>query len=319
MTLGASDPARPADGPRAVQSFSLGASVSMTTQSSVPWVEIACDESGFSGTNLLDPASPVITHASVDLTVPAAADLTAVLRSRLNRRIEYKSNQLLRAEQRPALEWLLASLRGHAHVHVIDKTAYVAARVLELFTEEPSYGAGTSLGSDYSEVVQVLRPRTGFLTAFADLTRTKRVRLMDHAAVDRFFATMPADVPALRAVTRARVEEVMQRLIDEDPEIPPPLEPLVPALAETVLFWSAGHRSVTVVHDEQSALTPGRVARLGAFLAEQAGQAEPPPLHSFTQVDSKHDPRVQVADFLAGIARRRTPDLEQLLEPYTCA
>ncbi|MEV4260618.1 DUF3800 domain-containing protein [Kribbella sp. NPDC049584] len=281
--------------------------------------EIACDESGFSGTNLLDPASPVITHGSVDLDVPAAAGIIAVLRTRLRQRTEYKSNQLLRPEQRPALEWLLTTLRGHAHVHVIDKTSYVAARVVELFTEEPSYGAGTSLGTDHSETVAALRLRTGFLAAFVDLARTKRVRLMDHDAVDRFFATMPADVPALRAVTRARVEKVMQRLIDEDPEIPPPLEPLVPALAETVMYWSAGHRSVAVVHDEQSALTPGRVARLGAFLAEQAGQAEPPPLHSFTQVDSKHDPRVQVADFLAGIARRRTPDLDELLEPYTCA
>ena len=28
-------------------------------------VEIACDESGFSGTNLLDAATPVFTHASV--------------------------------------------------------------------------------------------------------------------------------------------------------------------------------------------------------------------------------------------------------------
>jgi hypothetical protein len=278
--------------------------------------EVACDESGFSGTNLLDPASPVITHGSVDLDVPAAAGIIAVLRTRLRQRTEYKSNQLLRPEQRPALEWLLTTLRGHAHVHVIDKTSYVAARVLELFTEEPSYGAGTSLGTDHSGTVAALRERTGFLAAFVELARTKRVRLMDHDAVDRFFATMPADVPVLRAVTRARVEKVMQRLIDEDPEIPPPLEPLVPALAETVLYWSAGHRSVAVVHDEQSALTPGRVARLGAFLAEQA---EPPPLHSFTQVDSKHDPRVQVADFLAGIARRRTPDLEELLEPYTCA
>ncbi|WUJ72478.1 DUF3800 domain-containing protein [Kribbella soli] len=278
--------------------------------------EVACDESGFSGTNLLDPASPVITHASVDLDVPAAAGIIAVLRTRLRQRTEYKSNQLLRPEQRPALEWLLTTLQGHAHVHVIDKTSYVAARVVELFTEEPSYGAGTSLGTDHSDVAAALRQRTGFLSAFVDLARTKRVRLMDYEAVDRFFATMPADIPALRAVTRSRVEKVMQRLIDEDPEIPPPLEPLVPALAETVLYWSAGHRSVAVVHDEQSALTPGRVARLGAFLAEQA---EPPPLRSFVQVDSKHDPRVQVADFLAGIARRRTPDLEELLEPYTCA
>jgi len=285
----------------------------MTSQS---WVEVACDESGFSGTNLLDPASPVITHASVDLSVPAAADVIDVLRARLHRRTEYKSNQLLRPEQRPALEWLLTTLQGHAHVHVIDKTAYVAARVVELFTEAPSYGAGTSLGTDHSELVAALRHRTGFLAAFVDLARTKRVRLMDHAAVDRFFATMPADVPALCGLTRSRVEEVMQRLIDEDPELPPPLEPLVPALAETVLYWSADGRQVAVVHDEQSALTPGRVARLGAFLA--AG-AEPGPLGSFVQVDSRSDPRVQVADFLAGIARRRTPDLAELLEPYTCA
>src|SRR5690349_19628885 len=204
--------------------------------------EVACDASGFSGTNLLDPASPVITHGSVELDVPAAAGIIAVLRTRLR----------LRAEQRPALGWPLPTLRGHAQGPVIDTTSYVAARVLELFTEEPSYGAGTGLGTDHSGTVAALRERTGFLAAFVELARTKRVRLMDHDAVDRFFATMPADVPALRAVSRARVEKVMQRLIDEDPEIPPPLEPLVPALAETVLYWSAGHRSVAVVHDEQS-------------------------------------------------------------------
>ena len=33
-------------------------------------VEIACDESGFSGSNLLDVATPVIAHASV---VPPAS------------------------------------------------------------------------------------------------------------------------------------------------------------------------------------------------------------------------------------------------------
>ena len=285
----------------------------MTIHSS--WVEIACDESGFSGTNLLDSASPVITHASVDLAVPEAAELVAILRSRLHRRSEYKSNQLLRPEQRPELDWFLTALRGRAHVHVIDKTGFVAARVLELFIEEPSYGAGTSLGRDHSKAVLALRRRTEFLTAFVDLTRTKRVRLIDQDAIDRFFATMPADLPALREVTWARVEEVMTRLIDEDPAFPPPLEPLVPALAETVLFWSAGVRSVAVVHDEQSALTRGRVARLGRFLTEAVSSA-PPPLRSFLQVDSRDDPRVQVADLLAGIARRRTPKVDEMLAQY---
>jgi hypothetical protein len=126
---------------------------------------------------------------------------------------------------------------------------------------------------------------------------------------------MPADLPALREVTRARIEEVMVPLIDEDPAFPPPLEPLVPALAETLLFWSAGERSVAVVHDEQSALTPARVARLGTFLADVVSPA-PPPLRSFEQVDSRDDPRVQVADLLAGIARRRTPELNESLAPY---
>jgi hypothetical protein len=37
-------------------------------------VEVACDESGFSGTNLLDAPTPVFTHASVDLRELAHAD-----------------------------------------------------------------------------------------------------------------------------------------------------------------------------------------------------------------------------------------------------
>jgi hypothetical protein len=44
--------------------------------------EIACDESGFSGRNLLDPATPVITHASVDLRIGEAVELMTALRSR---------------------------------------------------------------------------------------------------------------------------------------------------------------------------------------------------------------------------------------------
>ena len=285
----------------------------MTIMSS--WAEIACDESGFSGSNLLDPASPVITHASVDLSVPEATEVVAVLRSRLHHRHEFKSARLLRPGQRPALEWFLTRLRGRAHVHVIDKTGYVAARVVELFTEEPSYGAGTTLGRDHSGAVLALRRHTTFLAAFVDLTRTKRVRLIGPEAIDRFFAAMPAGVPGLREVTRARVGEVMARLLDEDRAFPPPLEPLVPALAETLLFWSAGVRSVAVVHDEQSALTRGRVARLGTFLAGAVFPA-PPPLRSFLQVDSRDDPRVQVADLLAGIARRRPPGLDGMLAPY---
>ncbi|TCO48513.1 uncharacterized protein DUF3800 [Kribbella antiqua] len=298
----------------------------MQTLPSRAWVEIACDESGFSGSNLLDPDSPVITHASVDLAVPEATELVAVLRAPFRRRAsaEYKSNVLLRPEQRPALVWFLTALRGRAHVHVIDKTWYVARRVVDLLVAEPSYGDGTSLsGADNATALAIYQApnRTEFLDAFLTMTRTKRLRLIDHAAIDRFFETMPYGVADLAEVSREHIEDIVERLIDDDPSIPPPLEPMLPALAETALFWSAGRRSVAVVHDEQSALTRHRLARMRTYLAGAVFPA-PPPLLTVTQVDSRHDPRVQVADLLAGIARRLAtnpadaPDLADLLAPY---
>ncbi|GAB2646475.1 DUF3800 domain-containing protein [Kribbella swartbergensis] len=291
----------------------------MHTLPSQAWIEIACDESGFSGSNLLDPESPVITHAGVDLAVPEAAEVVDVLRSSFRRRgSEYKSNVLLRPEQRPELEWFLTVLRGRARVHVIDKTWYVARRVIELLVAEPSYGAGTSLARDHDEAalgIYRAEGRTEFLDAFLRMTRTKRLRLVDQARIDRFFETMPDGVPELRELTRSQVEDVVLRLIDDDPAIPPPLEPMVPALAETALSWSAGCRSVAVVHDEQSALTRHRIARLRTYLAGAVFPA-PPPLLTVQQVDSRRDPRVQVADLLAGIARRMHSQPSELLQPY---
>src|SRR4051794_35158577 len=85
-------------------------------------VEIACDESGFSGTNLLHPATPVITHASVDLSAREALGLLVALRSGFRfSPNEFKSGQFLRSPAAgEALEWFLAALSSRAHVHVVD-------------------------------------------------------------------------------------------------------------------------------------------------------------------------------------------------------
>src|SRR5215468_8280234 len=92
-------------------------------------VEIACDESGFSGTNLLDPASPVIAHAGVDLSVAEAADVLGTLRSRFNHRRaeEHKAHLLLRPGQDDAVEWFLGALEGRSSVHVVDKRDHLAS------------------------------------------------------------------------------------------------------------------------------------------------------------------------------------------------
>ena len=163
----------------------------------------------------------------------------------------------------------------------------------------------------------------------------KRRRWPDPLALKRFFqardallrdefGTQAGDI--LAGLSRTRVQAVLTWLLADDPSIPPPLEPMLPALAETVLFWSGGQRQVLVIHDEQSALTAGRLRRLQQVLAnggeppaagadeagaDEAGAdeagASPPrvsPLAGLVTVDSRDDPRVQVADLLAGVARR---------------
>jgi hypothetical protein len=72
------------------------------------------------------------------------------------------------------------------------------------------------------------------------------------------------------------------------------LDPLFPAILRAVAQWQFSG-SVSIVHDQQLSLTDGRIRQLKKLA---------PRLASLTLVDSQYDARVQVADFLAGIARR---------------
>ncbi|GIE30646.1 hypothetical protein Ait01nite_036910 [Actinoplanes italicus] len=290
-------------------------------------VEIACDESGFSGTNLHRSATPMITHASVDLTTDEAAGLIAVLRDGLRLSPhETKSGQFLRRpDARDAVDRFLTALPGRAHVHLVDKEFFLVTRVVDLLAGKPSYLAGTRLAEIRRPAAVALHQQgrasavlaeewNAFLAAFEDLVRTKRPRPAAERA-ERFLQARDAlarrlpGTPAagvLDAVTRHRVHTLLTRLDADDRSLPPPLEPMLPALAETVLTWSAGHRRVLVTHDEQSALTTDRLIRLQRALA--AGRAALPgevsPLAGLVMADSRDDPRIQVADLLAGVARR---------------
>ncbi|WP_262285272.1 hypothetical protein [Micromonospora sp. MA102] len=309
-------------------------------------VEVACDESGFSGTNLLHSASPVITHASVDLDVDEAVGLITELRSGFRfSPHELKSGQFLRGPGAvEARKWFLRALEGRASVQLVDKEFFLVTRIVDLLLTEPSYAAGTRLTQDQRPAALALY-RAGrsagsdwavFLAAFVDLVRTRR-RHPDHRTVPRFVAARDAllgsglGTPAdgvLTALTQARVRAVVTRLDNDDRSIPPPLEPMLPALAETVLSWSGGQRQVLVTHDEQSALTADRLTRLQRALADHGGPpaagADPAgalpagvsPLAGLVMVDSRDDPRVQVADLLAGVARR-SPGMidDSLLQP----
>jgi hypothetical protein len=288
-------------------------------------VEIACDESGFSGTNLLDAATPVFTHASVDLSVEEAVELIRTLRSGFRwSRNEFKSGPFLRGSHAgEALEWLLAALAGRAHVYVVDKEYFLVTRIVDLFLVEPSYAAGTRL-TEANRPAALALYRAGraggrgwsvFLGTFVELVRTKWRRQPDRSVMERFFQARNALAAiglgaeadgVLAGLSPSRVWAVLTRLAHDDRSIPPPLEPMLPALAETVLFWSGGQRRVLVIHDEQSALTADRLRRLQQVLTDGARTAPTAVslLAGLVTVDSRDDPRIQVADLLAGVARR---------------
>jgi hypothetical protein len=104
---------------------------------------------------------------------------------------------------------------------------------------------------------------------------------------------------------------------ERDPVVPP-LDPLLPAIVRAVEYWGGDGQPVEIAHDRQTTLSPERILRLR--------QLTPPgQLAGIQLVDSFTHPRVQMADFLAGVARKLASEqlkgtddaeLTALLRPY---
>jgi hypothetical protein len=317
-------------------------------------LEIACDESGWEGSNLAASNSDVIAHASVRMPVDVAAECIGTLRGPSRRHgYEFKASHLLRATRGADLAGFLGRsgpVYGRARVHLTHKSCFVLGRVLDLFIAGSVDTASLGLRPDprvASMATMLCRAGADTFGRGAWLAFLKAANVVLQAnrhprvrePVDAFFG----QVEVLRMLDGgSRVGRLLDELGDarhdayatrrrllEDHVLQPVLEPLIPALARTVLHWSRGLDPVAVIHDEQSALTERRMRRLEQILAA-------PPLEmiripaqgrfiQFRQVDSRTDPRVQVADLLAGVARKvaadellgcNDPTLAALLRPY---
>jgi hypothetical protein len=273
-------------------------------------VEIACDESGSEGENLVGGETDVFAHAGVRLTPEAAAACVREIRRRIGSPAEeYKANHLLRAKHRPVLEWLLdpdGPLAGHGHVHLTDKTLFAVRAAVTLLAEDGTDAVARTLHRAGPAAFGAARWEF-FLAAFTSVLRLKPRRGVT-ASPAEFFALVDelAEVPGEAGEIVARFRGGAERVtayrarLARDPSFVPVLDPLVPAVFHTVRHWSAAGTPVALVHDEQLALTPERVLQLKAALGHR--------LAGVRFVDSRHDARVQVADFLAGVARRIASD-----------
>ncbi|MFJ4539595.1 hypothetical protein ACIP39_27050 [Streptomyces tibetensis] len=290
-------------------------------------LEVACDESGSDGENLTGGNTDVFAHAGVSLSEAAAAATVREIRDRIRSPAEeYKANHLLREKHRAVLEWLLAPrgpIHGRARVHLMEKTFFVVDRTLGLLLDD---------AVEASVLFRAGRPAFGeagwraFLEAANQLLRVRQ----DGDPVDAFYGTVDT---LLRARPRTDAASVLERLaatrpramsyrdgLLAGPPLIPLLNPLLPAIVRTAVLWSRDGRPVHLVHDRQNMLTPDRIAWIEGT-ARRAGTG----LAGVRLVVARDDARVQVADFLAGIARkiasdelngRGDPALTALLRPY---
>lgn len=295
-------------------------------------IVIACDESGYEGEKLVGGETDVFAHASVRMTTESAARCIVELRRRIRSpALEYKANHLLREKHRPVLEWLLGPagpIHGDAHVHLVDKSFLVVTKIVDLLVAAtPDHRADAMALTLYREGRRTIAREdwSAFLASSNTLLRTRN-RQGVRARIDSFSRT----VEVLRAGASSEAEHILGLLqpcahppgtsLLDDPGTIPALDLLVPAIVHAVLHWSDECGGpVSIVHDRQTALTEERIAQITETFGESGR------LTDVTLVASRSDPRVQVADFLAGVARKAASDeladrgdaeLGALLRPY---
>ena len=291
-------------------------------------LEIACDESGFSGGNLVGRGhSPVFAHASIRIDSDTASQLVQRLRTEIGARGEgeYKSAEILRPRRRPIVLWLLgptSPIYGNAHVHLTNTRFFVLARMVDVLLGGRTVRGIACPGRDrrtrpmalalYRSGEQSYGPSRWqeFLTLSANLFRTNN-RWLPKAPIPMFYAAVdglararaPSDITEVMIQLRPTrpIAEATRASYLHNPKLTPLMEPLLPAFSRAVDHWGSHAQTLGVVHDEQSALTPERIADIAtAFTADHPG-------HELTDVrfaDSSREPAVQIADFVAGIARR---------------
>ncbi|HEX4815010.1 MAG TPA: hypothetical protein VFV66_19895 [Nonomuraea sp.] len=296
-------------------------------------LEIVCDESGAEGEKLVGGNTDVFAHASVLMDLATAEAVIGELRGvrAPTPASEYGATHVLRAKHRAALWWLLGPdgpVLGHTHVYLVDKAFLMIGKVAGLLGADPWHDPRPTALTLYREGPSAFGAArwAALLDAFNYLLRAKNGQGVT-VTVDDVFRLVgelrraggPAGaIMELLWAARPRIAEFRERLLAE-PQAVPSLDPLIPGIVHAVGHWSRDGRPVRVAHDRQTTLTDERVAELRRLAPMLAG---------LRLVDSHLDARVQVADVLAGVARklasdvlngRGDPGLTALLRPYVDA
>lgn len=293
-------------------------------------VEVACDASGNEGENLFAAGSTVFVHASTDLdTVTATAIMDQIRADTRSRAPEIKSRTLMSAANEDVLLALLENpeLQGRVSVHLTEKRFFLTSKLVDLIVEEVMHERGVDIYHDrrarawawtlYREAPgQLGSSWTSLLDAFNELTwrRPGQTKVSETsaflAALDAARSRATGRVAHILRIAHAgesHVLDIAQEASDTNTGVLRNLDPIVAAVGQTARTWhERTDADIRIVHDEAPAITPELKAALVTGLSAAATAELGLPPVSFlgiSTVDSKLEPRVQVADLFAGIAR----------------
>lgn len=296
--------------------------------------EIFCDESGHDGENLMAGTTPVLAHSSLHMDLAEATDLVAYLRKKTQAQSpELKAAEVLRNGQ--VIDEMFGKhgkLIGHVQVYVVEKACLAAGKMIDLLIEEKAYSRGFDLYANgyakhLADELYQFGPRglgeqqwRDLVSAFTSLMREKQ-RKGEKETIDGFFekveqARTSTTHPRLKFIftllshTRREAEAFQAGVAAGD--LTKNLDPLQTSLMELAYSWHQNLKlPIMIMHDAQNALTD----RVMKAVLTVATEKIPPEynlpnrnfdLRGISHIDSKADPRIQLADIAAGFTRQIT-------------
>jgi hypothetical protein len=291
-------------------------------------LQVVGDESGSDGENLSRPTHQIFSYGTTSLTLADATSLVVETREAIGSTgdearssAELKSSKLFK-KHRPIAEALFevgGPLEGKASIYLADKVKFLAGKMVSLLIEEYQYALQRPLGIELesavaNELVDWVLPtlatpiRERLLDSFNKLCRSYKT---DYAPANR--ATDFIDALRLAIVSASSNRRASQMLdwlwrarsevyeVERDTSQTRDLEPMLPTLLVVATTWNdlLGGEEFEIHMDEYQQMTP-LMLDIVKLNARHLWNVD---LRDIIQVTSKDDPRVQVADWIAGAGR----------------
>lgn len=289
---------------------------------------VACDESGSDGEQLLN-GGPYFVYAAVAVNDREAGLIVERLRAVTGAKApELKFKDFKgRPGRREALRRLWGeegALHGRCWAFVLEKEYAAVAKVIDLLLEEQAFAAGIDLhaGHQAATLARTLRQHgrralgtEGFEQLMAAFIAFASVRGRgDDQARETFFDHLEK---AWASSTRRNVSDILMALRAtrlqattlHDAENPDAmLELIVSSVAQAARWWGGQLGPVSVLTDEQPALTDDALANIARVVRDGLGptpssQQPRVDLRTLVRGDSAKHPSIQLADLLAGAVR----------------